>query len=88
MATPHVVPSAPTIASDAYLLIDINSGSVLATKNAHQRIEPASLTKIMTGYVVINELNNGNMSMDEEVTISEKAWKMPGSKMFIEVGKK
>ena len=88
MATPHVVPSAPTIASDAYLLIDFNSGHVLANKNADRRIEPASLTKIMTGYVVINELNNGNMSMDEEVTISQKAWKMPGSKMFIEVGKK
>lgn len=88
VATPHVVPSAPSIASDAYLLIDFNSGYVLANKNADRRIEPASLTKIMTGYVVINELNNGNMSMDEEVTISQKAWKMPGSKMFIEVGKK
>ncbi len=88
MATPHVVPSAPSIASEAYLLIDFNSGHVLANKNADQRVEPASLTKIMTGYVVINELTNGNMSMDDEVTISQKAWKMPGSKMFIEVGKK
>jgi D-alanyl-D-alanine carboxypeptidase (penicillin-binding protein 5/6) len=88
VATPHVVPSAPSIASEAYLLIDFDSGYMLANKNADRRIEPASLTKIMTGYVVINELHNGNMSMDEEVTISEKAWKMPGSKMFIEVGKK
>lgn len=88
VAIPHVVPSAPSIASEAYLLIDFNSGYVLANKNADRRIEPASLTKIMTGYIVINELNNGNMSMDEEVTISQKAWKMPGSKMFIEVGKK
>lgn len=87
MATPHVVPSAPSIASEAYLLIDFNSGHVLANKNADQRIEPASLTKIMTGYVVINELFNGNMSMEDDVTISQKAWKMPGSKMFIEVGK-
>ncbi len=88
MATPHVVPSAPTIAGEAYLLIDFNSGHVLANKNANERVEPASLTKIMTGYVVINELSNGNMSMEDEVTISQKAWKMPGSKMFIEVGKK
>jgi D-alanyl-D-alanine carboxypeptidase (penicillin-binding protein 5/6) len=86
--TPHVVPSAPEIAGDAYLLIDFDSGRVLAEKRANERVEPASLTKIMTGYVVINELNNGNMSMDDMVTISKKAWKMPGSKMFIEVGKK
>lgn len=90
MATPvvpHVVPSAPQISGTSHLLVDFNSGKVLAEKAPHSRIEPASLTKIMTGYVVINELNNGNMSMDEMVTISEKAWKMPGSKMFIEVGK-
>ena len=85
--TPHVVPSAPNISGTSHLLIDFNSGKVLAQKNPNDRVEPASLTKIMTGYVVINELNNGNMSMDEMVTISEKAWKMPGSKMFIEVGK-
>ncbi|MBN2864557.1 MAG: D-alanyl-D-alanine carboxypeptidase [Thiotrichales bacterium] len=87
-AAPHVVPSAPQIAGTSHLLIDFNSGKVLAEKKPNDRVEPASLTKIMTGYVVINELNNGNMSMDEMVTISEKAWKMPGSKMFIEVGKK
>ncbi len=69
-------------------MIDFNSGKVLAERKPNDRVEPASLTKIMTGYVVINELSNGNMSMDEMVTISEKAWKMPGSKMFIEVGKK
>lgn len=84
---PHVVPSAPQIAGTSHLLIDFSSGKVLAEKKPNDRVEPASLTKIMTGYVVINELSNGNMSMDEMVTISEKAWKMPGSKMFIEVGK-
>ena len=87
-ATPHVVPSAPQIAGTSHLLIDFNSGKILAERKPFDQVEPASLTKIMTGYVVINELNNGNMSMDEMVTISEKAWKMPGSKMFIEVGKK
>ncbi|BCN92871.1 D-alanyl-D-alanine carboxypeptidase [Thiomicrorhabdus immobilis] len=85
--TPHVIPSAPNIAAKAFLVIDFNSNQVLAEKHAHDRIEPASLTKIMTGYVVINELTNGNMSLDDMVTISNKAWKMPGSKMFIEVGK-
>ncbi|QKI90341.1 D-alanyl-D-alanine carboxypeptidase [Thiomicrorhabdus xiamenensis] len=84
---PHVVPSPPEIAGNAYLLIDFNSGRVLAEKKSNDRVEPASLTKIMTGYVVINELRNGNMKMDDMVTISKKAWKMPGSKMFIEVGK-
>lgn len=85
--TPYVIPSAPNIKANAYLVIDFNSGHVLAEKRANDRIEPASLTKIMTGYVVINELANGNMSLDDMVTISKKAWKMPGSKMFIEVGK-
>ncbi|MBN2647470.1 MAG: D-alanyl-D-alanine carboxypeptidase [Thiotrichales bacterium] len=85
--TPHVVPSAPEVSGSAYLLIDFDSGRVLAQKNPDQRVEPASLTKIMTGYVVINELRNGNMQMGDMVTISQNAWKMPGSKMFIEVGK-
>jgi len=88
IAKPYVVPSPPSIAGEAYLLIDFNSGHVLAEKRSDERVEPASLTKIMTGYVVINELKNGNMSMDDMVTISQKAWKMPGSKMFIEVGKR
>ncbi|MDG6777499.1 D-alanyl-D-alanine carboxypeptidase [Thiomicrorhabdus sp. zzn3] len=87
-AIPHVVPSAPQVSGTSHLLIDFDSGKILAEKDADSRVEPASLTKIMTGYVVINELTNGNMSLDEMVTISEKAWKMPGSKMFIEVGKK
>ena len=87
IATPHVIPSAPNIAAKAYLVLDFNSGSTLAEKDSHSRVEPASLTKIMTGFVVINELSNGNIHLDDMVTISKKAWKMPGSKMFIEVGK-
>jgi len=88
LSTPTVIPSPPKVAAEAYLLIDFHSGHVLAEKRADERVEPASLTKIMTGYVVINELKNDNLSMDDMVTISKKAWKMPGSKMFIEVGKK
>lgn len=88
MPMPHVIPSPPNVAANAYLLIDYNSGHALAEKRSDDRVEPASLTKIMTGFVVINELKNGNISLSDMVTISKKAWKMPGSKMFIEVGKK
>lgn len=85
--TPQIIPSAPNMAANAYVLVDFNSGDTLAQKNADQRVEPASLTKIMTGFVVINELANGNIKLTDQVNISSKAWKMPGSKMFIEVGK-
>ncbi|WP_024851688.1 D-alanyl-D-alanine carboxypeptidase family protein [Hydrogenovibrio kuenenii] len=85
---PYVIPSPPKLDAKAYLVVDFNSGAVLADFNANQRIEPASLTKIMSGYVILSELKNGNMSLNDMVTISPKAWKMPGSKMFIEVGQK
>ncbi len=85
---PSVVPSAPNSSANAYVVLDFNSNQILAQKNANERVEPASLTKIMTGFVIINELSNGNIHLDDMVTISKKAWKMPGSKMFIEVGKK
>lgn len=86
--TPSVIPSAPKTYAKAYILMDYDSGEIVASHKPDMRIEPASLTKIMTGFVVINELANGNISLDDMVTISQKAWKMPGSKMFIEVGKK
>ncbi len=87
MPAPHVIPSAPNVAAKAFLMIDFDSGHTLAERKANDRVEPASLTKIMTGYVVINEISNGNLNLEDMVTISKKAWKMPGSKMFIEVGK-
>lgn len=86
--TPYVVPSPPSTAVKAYVLMDYHSGELIASKAPEKQVEPASLTKIMTGYVIINELNNGNINLTDMVTISKKAWKMPGSKMFIEVGKK
>lgn len=82
------IPAAPTIAASGYLLIDFNSGKVLAEKSADQPLEPASLTKIMTAYVVFREISEGNISLTEEVLVSEKAWRMVGSRMFIEVGKR
>lgn len=86
-AAPIISPVAPNVAGNAHYLVDFHSGKVLAEKNAHEQIEPASLTKIMTAYIVFNELKNGRIQLDDQVTISTKAWKMPGSRMFIEVGK-
>ena len=85
--SPHVVPSPPNTQGDAFILMDYHSDHMIAGRQVDQRFEPASLTKIMTGYIVFNELRKGNIALDDAVTISSKAWKMPGSKMFIEVGK-
>ena len=87
-AAPILVPSPPKIKAKGYLLVDYNSGRVLAEKNADTRMEPASLTKMLSSYVVAYELHEGNIKPDDLVTISKKAWKMPGSRMFAEVGKK
>jgi D-alanyl-D-alanine carboxypeptidase (penicillin-binding protein 5/6) len=81
------VPSAPKLAARAYLLVDVHSGKVLAENNADERMEPASLTKLMTAYIAFDELNRGTIHLDDEVLISEKAWRTGGSKMFIEVNK-
>lgn len=81
-------PPAPSFDASSYLLIDANSGRVLAQNNADERIEPASITKIMTAYVIYDALRSGAISMDDEVLISEKAWRMYGSRMFVEVGKR
>ena len=66
----------------------MHSGRILAESNADARLEPASLTKIMTAYVVFRELKSGHIKMADQALISEKAWKTPGSRMFIEVNKK
>lgn len=85
-ATP--VPAPPKLASKSFLLIDINSDTVLAQKRIDKIIEPASITKMMTAYVVYKELEAERLSKSELVRISEKAWRMDGSKMFLEVGSK
>ncbi len=77
-----------TTAARAWLLTDFHSGRVLAEHHADARVEPASLTKMMTAYVVLAELEKGTISEDDRVPVSEKAWRMQGSKMFIEVGKR
>lgn len=78
------VPPAPDLAVKAYLLKDFSSGQVLAERNSADRVEPASLTKIMTAYLSFKALKNGQLKLDQVLPISEKAWRVEGSKMFID----
>ncbi|CAG7857326.1 partial serine-type D-Ala-D-Ala carboxypeptidase (penicillin-binding protein 5/6), partial [biofilm metagenome] len=80
-----LAPAAPTIEASSYILQDYNTGKILAENKADDRLAPASLTKILTVYVIFNEIKNGHLKLDELVTISQKAWKTSGSKMFINV---
>ena len=82
------VPNAPELDLKSYILIEPNTNTVIAEFNSSELIEPASMTKVMTGYVVADQIQNGLISLDDQALISEKAWKMEGSKMFIEAGKK
>jgi serine-type D-Ala-D-Ala carboxypeptidase (penicillin-binding protein 5/6) len=82
----EVVPP-PALAVSAYLLQDYNSGNVIASHQKDARIEPASLTKIMTAYVVFNAIQQGHLKLNQNLPVSEKAWKVEGSKMFIEPNK-
>ncbi len=81
-------PNQPELNLKSYILIDPDTNTVIAESNSDGQIEPASMTKVMTAYVVADQIENNNISLDDEVLVSEKAWKMGGSKMFIEVGKK
>ncbi len=82
------VPPPPDLAARAYILIDYNSGQVLAESKADQRMEPASLTKLMTSYIIYKEMRDGRIKLSDKVTISEHAWRMGGSRTFVPVGKK
>jgi|NGEPerStandDraft_6_1074524.scaffolds.fasta_scaffold14920_5 D-alanyl-D-alanine carboxypeptidase (penicillin-binding protein 5/6) len=79
-------PSAPDVDAQAYILIDYASGKVLAERNADTRLEPASLTKLMTCYAVFHALKAGTLKLNEMVTISEHAWRAEGSRTFVQVG--
>ncbi|WP_299073088.1 serine hydrolase [uncultured Paraglaciecola sp.] len=86
-----VIPPAPSVAAKGFILMDFQTGNVIAEQNADIQIPPASLTKMMTSYVIGVELANGNIKETDLVTISENAWAKnfpDSSKMFIEVGKK
>lgn len=88
-AAPTIVPDPPVIGAKGYILMDYHTGAVLVEKNADSQLNPASLTKLMTAYVAGQEVANGNIGLDDQVTISERAWAKnfpDSSKMFIEVG--
>ena len=84
LAQAQTLPQAPTIAAKSWLLLDYSTGQALASYNPDDRVEPASLTKLMTAYVVLGALKEGKLTPTQAVPVSERAWKTPGSRMFIE----
>ena len=78
------VPAPPPIAAKAWLLYDLTGGRSITSANEHERFEPASLTKLMTAYIAFSALKQKTLSINQVVTVSERAWKAPGSRMFIE----
>lgn len=86
-AAPLPIPKPPALAARAYILLDFQSGVVLGENNADERMEPASLTKLMTIYALFHELHAGKIKLSDKITISEHAWRTQGSRMFVEVGK-
>ena len=83
-----MVPKAPKLNLDSYILLEASTNTVIAEFNSDNQISPASMTKVMTGYVIADQIASGAISLDDKVLISEKAWKTGGSKMFIEAGKR
>ena len=83
-AAQAAAPVPPPVLGRAWMVGDLSSAQVLAAQKADERIEPASLTKIMTGYVVFTALKEGKLKLDQRVSVSEHAWRAPGSRMFIE----
>lgn len=81
-----IIPAPPQLAASSWILMDANSGRILAEHNSDERLPPASLTKLMTAYLVERELDRGTINLTDMVNISENAWRTGGSKMFIEVG--
>ena len=83
---PLVTPSAPALNAKAYILIDVDSGKVIAEKNSEERLPPASLTKMMTLYVISDALHHQQIKLGDMVRVSKEAWKIGGSRMFIKEG--
>jgi len=84
-AAPAIIPRPPDIAASSYILMDARTGHIIVEENADESLPPASLTKIMTAYIAAEEIQLGNLAWDDQVHISEKAWRMEGSKMFVGV---
>lgn len=90
LAATKIIPNQPTVAAKGYILVDQVTGKILAAENEHELLAPASLTKLMTSFIIGRELKNGNLKNSDLVTVSENAWAKnfpDSSKMFIEVGK-
>jgi len=85
LAQTSVTPSAPQLAAKSYVLMDAASGKVLVENAGDERLPPASLTKLMTAYIATLEIRNGKIAETDMVTVSEKAWRTGGSRMFIQV---
>lgn len=83
---PLVTPAAPILNAKAYILIDVNSGKIIAEKNSDEHLPPASLTKMMTLYVISHALHNEQIHLNDSVRVSKDAWKIGGSRMFIKEG--
>lgn len=81
-----LIPAPPKLAATSYVLMDADSGQILVEKNSQEQLPPASLTKMMTAYLVEAEIAKGNITPDDQVLVSVKAWKAPGSRMFIKEG--
>ena len=88
LSAQSLVPKAPKLNLSSYILIEASTNTVIAEFNSDNQIAPASMTKVMSGYVIADQIANGSISLDDKVLISEKAWKTGGSKMFIEAGKR
>lgn len=84
--SPFTIPAAPNLNAKAFILIDVDSGKVIAEKNSQKKLAPASLTKLMTLYVISNALHQGQLQLKDKIRISKKAWKTGGSRMFVKEG--
>lgn len=83
---PVIIPAPPQLAATGYILVDADTGHVIVEHNADEKLPPASLTKMMTSYIVSQEMARGSIAADDMVNISVKAWRKGGSKMFIREG--
>src|SRR5690554_4388844 len=85
-ATSALIPAPPQVSARSYLVMDTDTGHIIAADRESERFAPASLTKMMTSYIVEYEISKGNISEEDLVLISEKAWRTGGSRMFIQEG--
>ncbi len=85
-ASQVMIPAPPQLAASSWILMDAHSGAIIAEHNADERLPPASLTKMMTSYLLEYEIHQGTVDLNDMVRISERAWRMPGSRMFIQEG--